>query len=91
MPDVPKAKVATQDNAAAGPTLASYRFSSNPAMSRGWLRNLVFGLALALPLALFGLGAELWLAKDLWFVFGIPVVTSMVLLPIYAAIVRELG
>lgn len=74
-----------------GPTIAHYRFAHNPAMRRAWLRNIVFGFAIALPLALFGLGLQLWAVKDLLLVFGTPVVTSMVLLPLYAAIVRELG
>lgn len=69
---------------------SQYQFANNPAMNRAWLRNLLFGFAIAMPLSLYGLGMELWQTKNLVEIYGIVVVTSMVLLPIYSAIVREL-
>lgn len=68
-----------------------YQFANNPAMKRAWLRNLLFGFAITLPLSLYGLGTELWQAKNLLEIYGVVVVTCLVLLPIYAAIVRELS
>ena len=69
----------------------AYQFANNPAMRRSWVRNLLFGFAIAMPLSLYGLEAQLWQAKDLLSIYGIVVVTCLVLLPIYTAIVRELG
>ncbi len=69
---------------------SGYEFAKHPAMNRTWLRNLLFGLAIAMPLSLYGLEAGLWQAKDLLEVYGIVVVTCLFLLPIYAAIVRQL-
>lgn len=69
---------------------SQYQFANNPALNRTWLRNLLFGFAIAMPLSLYGLGAELWQMKNLVEIYGVVVVTCMVLLPIYSAIVREL-
>lgn len=73
-----------------GRSLSGYQFANNPAMSRSWLRNLLFGLAIVMPLSLYGLEAQLWQTKDLLLIYGIVVATCLVLLPIYTAIVREL-
>lgn len=68
-----------------------YQFANNPVMRRSWMRNLLFGLGIAMPLSLVGLQAGLWEGKDLLLIYGVVVVTCMLLLPLYATIVRELG
>lgn len=90
MSDLSKSKEPTTEAAVKGELPSQYEFAKNPAMNRTWLRNLLFGLAIAMPLSLYGLGAELWQTKNLVEIYGVVVVTCLVLLPIYAAIVREL-
>ena len=94
MADSPQSEKATattnESRSRVDPSPSQYQFANNPAMQRAWIRNLLFGFAITLPLSMVGLAVELWQAKDLLLIYGVVVVTCLGLLPIYAAIIREL-
>lgn len=90
-PNPEKSPVAAEKQPlSAGSVVSQYQFAKNPIMNRTWMRNLLFGLGIAMPLSLFGAATNMWQAKDLLFIYGIVVVTCFFLLPLYTAIVREL-
>ncbi len=68
---------------------SDYQFARNPFMNRWWIRNLLFGLVIAMPVSVFGLSAGWWQPGQLWHIMGLVVLSCMVLLPLYAAVIRE--